>query len=69
MDSFHCPDYEELTIEEKILVDKGMKIWFKEFDDTCVPSFIFKVAEARIIERLKEKEKHGGSSHRRRNDL
>jgi len=53
--SFHCPEYEELTIEEKIFVDKEMKEWFKKFDNTCVPTFIFRVAEERIIERLKEK--------------
>jgi hypothetical protein len=53
--SFHCPEYEELTIEEKIFVDKEMKDWFKKFDNTCVPTFIFRVAEERIIERLKEK--------------
>ena len=55
MSSFHCPEYEELTIEEKIFVDKEMKEWFKKFDDTCVPTFIFRVAEERIIEKLKEK--------------
>ena len=51
----HCPEYEELTIEEKLLVNKEMKEWFKKLDNTCVPTFIFKVAENRIIERLKEK--------------
>lgn len=54
MESFHCPEYEELTIEDKLLVDKEMKEWFKKFDNTCVPTFIFKVAEEREIERLKE---------------
>ncbi len=53
--NWHCPEYEELTIEDKLLVDKGMKEWFKKFDNTCVPTFIFRVAEERIIERLKEK--------------
>ena len=53
--SYHCPEYEELTIEEKILVDGEMKEWFKKFDDTTVPTFIFKVAEERVIERLKKK--------------
>ena len=33
-----------------------MKEWFKKFDDQCVPTFIFKVAEERIIEKLKRKE-------------
>lgn len=49
----HCPEYEELTIEEKMLVDKEMKEWFLNFNDMCVPTFIFKVAEERAIERLK----------------
>ena len=53
--SWHCPEYEELTIEEKILVDEEMKEWFKKLDETIVPTFIFKVAESRIIERLKQK--------------
>lgn len=56
MSSYHCPEYEELTIEEKILVDKEMKVWFKEYDNTCVPTFIFEIGESRIIERLKEKD-------------
>lgn len=54
MHSIHCPEYEELTIEEKVLVDVEMKEWFKKYNDTCVPTFIFKVAEERIIEKLKE---------------
>ena len=53
--SYHCPEYEELTIEEKILVDGEMKEWFEKFNDTTVPTFIFKVAEERVIERLKKK--------------
>lgn len=56
--SWHCPEYEELTIEEKILVDEEMKEWFKKFDETIVPTFIFKVAEERIIEQLKIKERN-----------
>lgn len=51
----HCPEYEELTIEEKLLVDREMKEWFRKLDNLCVPTFIFKVAEERIIEKLKEK--------------
>ena len=56
MGSYHCPEYEELTIENKLLVDKEMKEWFKKLDETIVPTFIFKVAEERIIEKLKRKE-------------
>lgn len=59
MNTYHCPEYEGLTMEGKLLVDKEMLIWFKEFDGACAPSFIFRVAEERItetiIERLKEK--------------
>lgn len=55
MSSYHCPEYEELTIEEKILVDEEMKEWFVKFANTCLPEYIFRWAEERIIERLKEK--------------
>lgn len=55
MDTCHCPEYEGLTMEEKILVDKEMRTWFKKFANTCVPAYIFKLAEERIIEILKEK--------------
>lgn len=58
MDSFHCQEYEGLTIEEKIFVDKETKEWFKKFDNTYMPTFIYKVAEERIIEKLKRKEKN-----------
>ena len=53
--NYHCPEYKELTLEEKILVDGEMKEWFEKFNDTTVPTFIFKVAEERVIERLKKK--------------
>lgn len=54
----HCPEYEHLTIEEKLLVDIEMRKWFKsiELKDLCVPISIFKAGESRIIELLKEKE-------------
>jgi hypothetical protein len=54
----HCQEYEYLTIEDKLLVDIEMKKWFKsiELKDLCVPILIFKAAEQRIIELLKEKE-------------
>lgn len=56
MSSYHCPEYGLLTLEEKILVDEEMKEWFKKFANTCVPAYIFKVAEERLIlEMLKEK--------------
>ena len=29
---YHCPEYEELTIEEKLLVDAEMRKWFAEKD-------------------------------------
>lgn len=59
MDSFHCPEYEELTIEEKLLVDKRMKEEFfkqlrKHYCDTLIPTFIFKISEERVIKQLKE---------------
>ena len=56
----HCPEYENLTIEEKLLVDAGMRKWFasKSLQELCVPMFIFRLAESRIIEELKEKEKN-----------
>ena len=55
---WHCPEYENLTIEEKLLVNREMKKWFttSNLKDLCVPTFIFKVAESRIIEKLKRKE-------------
>ena len=54
----HCPEYENLTIEEKLLVDAGMRKWFasKSLQELCVPMFIFRLAESRIIEELKEKD-------------
>lgn len=54
----HCPEYEYLTIEEKLLVDIEMRKWFKsiELKDLCVPISIFRTGESRIIEILKRKE-------------
>ena len=67
---WHCPEYEELTIEEKLLVAKEMKEWFKENikDEEIVPTFIFKVAESRIIERLKQNDKRNRKSGASRTD-
>lgn len=54
----HCPEYEYLTIEEKLLVDIEMRKWFKsiELKDLCAPISIFRLAESRIIEKIKEKD-------------
>ena len=52
----HCPEYEHLTIEEKLLVDIDMREWFANAKNLCVPMFIFRLAEGRIIEKLKEKD-------------
>lgn len=62
--TYHCPEYEDLTIEEKLLVAAEMREWFakKDLNDLCVPSFIFKIAEQRIIERLKENDKRNRKS-------
>ena len=53
----NCPEYENLTIEEKLLVNAEMREWFKtsSLENLCVPTFIFKLAESRIIEELKER--------------
>lgn len=61
---YHCPEYEDLTIEEKLLVNVEMREWFKNSNpkDLCVPTFIFKVAESRIIERLKQNDKRNRES-------
>lgn len=54
--NWHCPEYEELTIEEKLLVDAGMREWFRKVDpaELCMPTFVFKITESRIIEKIKE---------------
>ena len=64
VNTYHCPEYEELTIEEKLLVNVEMREWFKNSDsaDLCVPTFIFKFAESRIIERLKQNDKRNRKS-------
>ena len=58
--SDHCPEYEYLTIEEKLLVNNEIRKWFAcvNLQDLCVPVFIFREAERRIIEELKRKEKN-----------
>lgn len=54
----HCPEYENLTMEEKLLVNIEIRNWFASVNlqDLCVPMFIFREAERRIIEELKEEE-------------
>lgn len=54
----HCPEYENLTMEEKLLVDIEVRKWFKDTEDLCIPMFIFRLTESRIIEELKRKEKN-----------
>lgn len=58
--SDHCQEYENLTMEEKLLVDKEVRKWFASVDiqELCVPIFIFREAERRIIEEFKRKEKN-----------
>ena len=57
-DHCHCQEYENLTMEEKLLVNIELRQWFASvrLQDLCVPIFIFREAERRIIELLKEKE-------------
>lgn len=58
--SDHCPEYENLTIEEKLLVNVEMRRWIASINlqELCVPMFIFKEAERRIIEEFKRKERN-----------
>jgi len=58
MDIFHCSEYEYLTMEEKLLVDIEMRKWFRsqELKDLCAPISIFRLAESRIIEKIKEED-------------
>lgn len=56
--SDHCLEYENLTMEEKLLVNIEMRHWFASvsLQDLCVPMFIFREAERIIIRELKEKD-------------
>lgn len=56
--SEHCQEYDYLTIEEKLLVDAGMRKWFasKSLQELCVPLIVFRETESRIIEEFKRKE-------------
>lgn len=56
----HCPEYGNLTMEEKLLVNIEMRKWFANtsLQELCVPMFIFKEAERRIIEEFKRKDKN-----------
>ena len=53
----HHPLYENLTMEEKLLVDIEMKKWWATTMDLCVPTFLIRETERRIIENIKRKEK------------
>lgn len=56
----HCPEYEELTLEDKLLVNVEMRELFKKINpaELCMPTFIFKMAESRIIAEFKRKEEN-----------
>lgn len=62
----HCPEYEYLTIEEKLLVDIEMGEWFAHANvqDLCMPMFTFREVERRIIEEIKRKEKNDRRNRR-----
>lgn len=53
----HHPEYERLTMEEKILVDKEMGKWWEEMKDALFPMFIAREKELRVIKDIKRKEK------------
>lgn len=53
----HHPKYEYLTMEEKLLVDIEMRKWWASTEDLCVPKFIIREVEHRIIENIKRKGK------------
>lgn len=50
---YHHPEYENLTIEEKLLVDKEMRKWWADTENLCVPMFTIRETEHRIIEKIK----------------
>lgn len=52
----HCDEYEELTLEEKILVDENMK-YLEEHSD-CLKLSINKLAVERSIIELLERDKN-----------
>jgi len=64
----HCPEYENLTMEEKLLVNIEMRHWFAtvNLQDLCVPMFIFREAERRIIRELKEENERRNNDKRAR---
>lgn len=66
----HCLEYENLTMEEKLLVDIEMRHWFAtvNLQDLCVPMFVFRLAESTIIEKIKEKKWTRKNSKRKRNE-
>lgn len=54
----HCPEYEYLTMEEKLLVAIEMREWLASMNlqDLCMPVFVYKLTESRIIEKIKEED-------------
>ena len=54
----HCTEYEQMTIEEKLLIDEHMKEWAtKNYNNIgFVPNIIYDLAEKRIIEKIKKEE-------------
>ena len=52
----HCAMYETLTMEEKLLINIEMKKWTAEAPYLCLPTYMFKIVELDLIERLKRKE-------------
>lgn len=53
----HHPEYENLTIEEKLLVDEEMGKWWASMKEILLPTFIAREKELRVIEEIKRKEK------------
>lgn len=53
----HHPLYENLTMEEKLLVDIEMKKWWEEMKDVLFTMFIAREKELRVIKDIKRKEK------------
>ena len=53
----HHPEYENLTIEEKLLVDEEMGKWWASMKEVLFPVFIAREKELRVIKEIKRKEK------------
>lgn len=52
----HCDEYEELTLEEKILIDEDIK-WLEEHSD-CLKISINKLAVEKSLIKLRERDKN-----------